>query len=202
VVNLAAVQAAAENQGLAAVQAAAENQGLERFGLTGLTLAIFVLGAYAMRRGWRRKAKAQAGLLPLPTPPAGLVPLLLPAASGMYIGTTLSGDWQARVVAGQLSDRSAGSLRLSHTGLLMDRVGAPQVFVPTEALRDVRLDSALAGKVMGEGRLLVVTWEHRGQLLDTAFRADQHAVHAPYLHALRDLLSGVPVQQKSIGSDS
>lgn len=195
--NLAAAVEAAARDASAATQAAAENQGLARFGLTGLTLAIFVLAAYGMRRGWRRRANSQAALLPLPTPPAGPEPLLLPAASGLYVGTTKAGDWQDRIVAGQLSDRSAGSLRLSRAGLLIDRVGAPVVFVPAGAIRDARLDSALAGKVMGEGRLLVATWEHQGELLDTAFRADQVAVHAPYLHALRELL-----QQKTTGSDA
>ena len=158
--------------------------------LTALTLAVFALGAYGMWRGWRRKAHDQRDLLPLPSPPAGPLELLLPAASGLYVGTTVSGDWQARVVAGHLSDRAAGSLRLIAAGLLIDRVGAPAVFVPAGALRDARLDSALAGKVMGEGRLLVVTWEHRGELLDTAFRADQYIVHVPYLHAVVGLISG------------
>jgi hypothetical protein len=106
----------------------------------------------------------------------------------MYVGTTLAGDWQARVVAGQLSDRSAATLELGDEGVLVHRVGASTVFIAVEALRDARLDSALAGKVMGPGGLLVLTWEHRGQVLDTAFRADQHAVHAPYVHTLQELL--------------
>jgi hypothetical protein len=167
--------------------------------LTLLTFAVFALGAYGMWRGWRRKAARQSGLLPLPVAPDGPLTLLLPAAAGLYVGTTISGDWQARVVAGQLSDRSAGSLRLTAAGLLIDRVGAPAVFVPRAALRDARLDSALAGKVMGEGRLLVVTWEHRGELLDTAFRADQHTVHVPYLHAVLGLVQGASTTS---GSDT
>jgi hypothetical protein len=92
------------------------------------------------------------------------------------------------VVAGQLSDRSTGSLQLTAAGLCVDRVGAPPVFVPAAALQDARLDSVLAGKVMGADRLLVVTWEHRGELLDSAFRADQHAVHVAYVHAVLDLI--------------
>jgi hypothetical protein len=169
--------------------------------LTALTLAVFALGAYGMWRGWRRKARRQQHLLPLPTAPSGRAGLLLPAATGLYVGTTISGDWQARVVAGQLSDRSAGTLRLTAAGVLVDRVGAPAVFVPAEALRDARLDAALAGKVMGEGRLLVLTWEHRGALLDTAFRADQHTVHVPYLHAVLGLVNGA-AKHTNLGSDA
>jgi hypothetical protein len=169
--------------------------------LTALTLAVFALGAYGMWRGWHRRAKGQQHLLPLPTAPTELPGLLLPAAGGLYVGTTFSGDWQARVVAGRLSDRAAAGLRLTAAGLLIDRVGAPAVFVPVEALRDARLDAALAGKVMGEGRLLVITWEHRGALLDTAFRADQHTVHVPYLHSILGLVNGA-AHHTDLGSDA
>jgi hypothetical protein len=167
--------------------------------LTLLTLAVFALGAYGMWRGWRRKAARQFHLLPLPAVPEALGPELLDPAKGLFVGTTVSGDWQARVVAGQLSDRSAATLRLAAEGLLIERDGAPDVFIPVNAVCDARLDSALAGKVMGEGRLLVVTWAHRGELLDTAFRADAHTVHVPYLHALLDLARDTST---TTGSDS
>lgn len=164
------------------------NDSLARAGLTLLILAVFGLCVLGMWRSWRRKAGRHLDLLPLPEAPSERGELRVPSTGGLYVGTTVSGDWQARVVTGHLSDRSAGTLNLSSDGLSIERDGAPEVFIPAEALRDVRLDSALAGKVMGAGRLLVVTWEHRGHLLDTGFRADQHILHASYLHALRALL--------------
>jgi hypothetical protein len=167
--------------------------------LTLLTLAVFALGAYGMWRGWHRKASHQQHLLPLPAAPDTPGHALLPPAKGLYVGTTVSGDWQARVVAGQLSDRSAATLRLSPEGLLIERNGAPEIFIPRGTVCDARLDSALAGKVMGEGRLFVVTWQHHGELLDTAFRADQHTVHVPYLHAVLDLVRRAPIKP---GSDT
>lgn len=167
--------------------------------LTLLTLAVFALGAYGMWHGWRRKAARQQHLLPLPAVPDTPGQELLPPASGLYVGTTLSGDWQARVVVGQLSDRSAATLTLTDAGLLIARDGAPELFIPLGAVCEARLDSALAGKVMGEGRLFVVTWQHHDELLDTAFRADQHTVHVPYLHAVLDLVRGAPIKP---GSDT
>lgn len=171
----------------------------ERLGLTALTLAVFALAAYGMLRAWRRKAARQSYLLPLPVAPAERGAGSLAPARGMYIGTTVSGDWQARVVAGQLSDRSAGTLSLVPEGVFIERDGAPEVFIPIGSVCDARLDSALAGKVMGDGRLFVVTWEHRGELLDTAFRADTHTVHVPYVQAVLDLRRGAPT---TTGSDS
>ena len=160
--------------------------------LTLLTFAVFALCAYGMWRGWHRKAARQQHLLPLPAAPAETSAPLLDPATGLFVGTTISGDWQARVVAGQLSDRSAATLRLCAEGVLVERDGAADLFIPVDAVCDARLDSALAGKVMGEGRLLVVTWAHGGELLDTAFRADVHTVHVPYLHALLNLVQGTP----------
>ena len=70
-----------------------------RAALTLLTLAVFALGAYGMRRGWRRRAQRDADLLPLPTAPAAAAPPLAGPASGLLVGTTRHGDGLARVVA-------------------------------------------------------------------------------------------------------
>jgi len=158
-----------------------------RVALTLLTLAVFGVGAYGMARGWRRRAAAQAGLLPLPEPPAEDGPALLPPVRGLFVGTTRSGDWQAGVVAGGLSSRSSAVARVTGRGLTVERQGAPTLHVPAVALRGARVDAALAGKVMGAGGLLVVTWEHAGLVLDTAFRADEHARHVDLARAVEQL---------------
>ena len=59
-------------------------------------IALAALVVYRMRRGWVNRAKRQAAQLPefpvLPEEPGGAE--LLPAATGMYVGTTFAGDWQ------------------------------------------------------------------------------------------------------------
>ncbi len=161
-----------------------------------LTLAVLALAAAAyllMRRGWRRRARSQATLPPLPPPPAADGPALLDPLPGLYVGTTRAGDWLDRIAAQDLSARARGRLRLTATGVTVDRDGASTLFLPGPAIRDARVDSAHAGKVVGPGGVLVITWElgrsgpDGGALLDTGFRADHHDQHDVWVRALRHL---------------
>jgi cbb3-type cytochrome oxidase subunit 3 len=160
-------------------------QWLDRAVLTLLVFGIFAAGAYGMFRSWRRKAAEQADLLPLPTAPEDAGEPLAPPADGRYIGTTLAGNWQARVVAGGLSDRARATLTVHPGHVRLDRQGTHPVVIPRPAVRAVRADRALAGKVLGPGGMLVITWEHRGALLDTGFAADDRGQQDACHTALR-----------------
>jgi hypothetical protein len=157
----------------------------ERLGLTLGVLAIFALGAFGMWRSWRRRVRAQAGLLPLPVPPAEAGEPLAVPAPGLYVGTTAAGDWQKRIVAGGLSGRARGVLTPYAGFLAVDRQGAAPIAIPREAVRAVRVDRALAGKVLGPGGMLVVTWDQRGTQLDSGFAADDRGQQDACLTALR-----------------
>ena len=50
-------------------------------------------------------------------------------------------------------------------------------------LREARLDKGIAGKVLTEGGLLVVTWAHGDRLIDSGFRSDHAAEHAAWVDA-------------------
>lgn len=69
------------------------------------------------------------------------------------------------------------------------RPGATDFFVPVEALREARLDKGIAGKVLTEGGLLVVTWEHGGKLLDSGFRSDRAAEHNEWVETLNQMIN-------------
>ena len=79
--------------------------------------------------------------------------------------------------------RSKVRLTLTEQGLDVDRAGAPGFFVAAAALRGARLDKGIAGKVLTEGGLLVVTWEHGGTLIDSGFRSDRAAEHPAWVAA-------------------
>jgi hypothetical protein len=176
-----------------AAPAPAPDQWAQRVVLTLGVLAIFAAGAFGMWRSWRRRAAAQAGLLPLPSAPADPGEPSAPPAGGLYIGTTLGGDWQARVVAGDLSHRSRGTLTVYRDAVSVDRPEAGPLTIPAAALRDVRTDRAHAGKVLSPGGMLVLTWEHRGTVLDTGFAADDRGQQDACLTALRALVpEGTP----------
>ncbi|WP_374935839.1 hypothetical protein [Streptomyces sp. SM14] len=146
-------------------------------------LVIVVLLYWLMRRAWRRRGDAQSDLPPLPTEP-GTTSAALLTASGRYHGSTTAGQWLDRIIARGLGTRSRAELTLTDEGLAVDRPGAASFFVPTGQLRAARLDKAIAGKVLTDGGMLIVTWEHGGRLLDSGFRFDQPADHPAWAEAI------------------
>lgn len=150
--------------------------------IVGLALLVGLV-YWLMRQGWQWRRTLQGGLPELPQAPEGDAapggPLL--ALSGRYHGSTTAGQWLDRVVAHGLGVRSLAELTLTEQGLEVDRTGAPGFFVPAAALRGARLDKGIAGKVLTEGGLLVITWEHGGTLIDSGFRADRAAGHPAWV---------------------
>jgi carbamoyl-phosphate synthase small subunit len=155
-----------------------------RYVLTaGLLLAF--LGCLAlMRRGWRRRAAADAGLPPLPEPPATLGPDVVPPLDGLYLGTTKSGGWLDRVAAHDLGARANARLRLVPEGLVVVREGSADGFVPRADLLGAEVTDAQAGKWVGPGGVLLLTWRLGGVTLDSGFRANDHALHDRWAAAL------------------
>jgi hypothetical protein len=147
--------------------------------IVGLVLVV-ALVYWLMRQGWQWRRTLQGGLPPLPQAPADPGRELL-AMDGRYHGSTTAGQWLDRIVAHGLGVRSRARLTLTERGLLVDRTGAPGFFVPAGALRGARLDKAIAGKVLPEGGLLVVTWELGGTLIDSGFRGERAADHPAWV---------------------
>ncbi|MFI2188632.1 hypothetical protein [Streptomyces sioyaensis] len=150
-------------------------------------LLVFVAFVYwLMRQGWKWRGTLQGDLPELPAAPddPGAPRLRL---SGRYHGSTTAGQWLDRIVAHGLGTRSRVELTLTDQGLDVVRPGAADFFVPAAALRGARLDKGIAGKVLTEGGLLIVTWEHGGKQLDSGFRSDRAAEHAAWVEALTTL---------------
>ena len=147
--------------------------------------AFFALCVYGMWHGWQRRARRQAETLPqFPARPDTLGEDVIPATTGVYVGTTNAGNWQDRIQVGDIGHRAEAELHLHPEGVAIDRVGADALFLPKGAIRDVRTDKGLAGKVMfGEG-LLVIQWELEDRLFDTGFRGDDKSVYGQWVETL------------------
>ncbi|WP_328388629.1 hypothetical protein OHS81_30800 [Streptomyces sp. NBC_00400] len=150
-------------------------------------LLVFVAFVYwLMRQGWKWRGTLQGDLPELPSAPDDPgAPLL--TLSGRYHGSTTAGQWLDRIVARGLGTRSRAELTLTDRGLDVVRPGAADFFVPATALRGARLDKGIAGKVLTEGGLLIVTWEHGGRQLDSGFRADRADTHPAWVEAVNRL---------------
>ncbi|GHJ38903.1 hypothetical protein [Streptomyces sp. TS71-3] len=150
--------------------------------LVGLLLLV-ALVCWLMREGWRWRATLQGRLPSLHRVPAEPgTPRL--SMTGLYHGSTSAGRWLERIVAHGLGARSKAELTLYDAGLCVRRPGSKDFFVPAEQLRAARLDNAIAGKVVTRDGLLVVTWEHGEELIDSGFRLDRAAEHAVWAAAL------------------
>jgi hypothetical protein len=157
----------------------------------GCVLVALLLLA-AMRLGWRNRARRQGDLPALPTAPPDLGRPTL-TATGLYVGTTFAGRWQDRVVHAGLGVRAAATAALGDAGVLIDRRGADPVFVPRSDLVEVRLAPGLAGKVVGEGGLLVFRWRLGEHEFDTGFRADDKTAYPHWVRRLNSLNNPVPI---------
>ncbi|OKJ55288.1 hypothetical protein AMK29_28725 [Streptomyces sp. CB02261] len=150
-------------------------------------LLLFIAFVYwLMRQGWKWRGSLQSDLPELPTEPPAAGPARL-TLSGRYHGSTTAGQWLDRIVAHGLGTRSRVELTLTDAGLAVVRPGANDFFVPAEALREARLDKGIAGKVLAEGGLLIVTWAHGGTLLDSGFRSDRAAEHTAWVEAINSM---------------
>nr|WP_202553663.1 hypothetical protein [Streptomyces sp. SID4936] len=154
-------------------------------------IGLIVLIAFVywlMRQGWKWRGSLQSGLPELASTPEGFAdgekPLTL---TGRYHASTTAGQWLDRIVAHGLGTRSRVELTLTAQGLDVVRPGAADFFVPAAALREARLDKGIAGKVLPEGGLLIITWAHGDQLIDSGFRSDRSAEHPAWVEAIDQL---------------
>ncbi|GGT65066.1 PH-like domain-containing protein [Streptomyces purpureus] len=174
------------------ILAAAEEKSAEVTNWAGrigwvVGLALFVAFVYwLMRQGWKWRGSLQSALPELPSAPErpGEARLEL---SGRYHGSTTAGQWLDRIVAHGLGTRSRVELTLTEAGVEVVRPGANDFFIPAAALREARLDKGIAGKVLAEGGLLVVTWAHGDQLIDSGFRSDRAAEHTTWVETLNSM---------------
>ncbi|MEU0087526.1 hypothetical protein [Streptomyces sp. NPDC006274] len=151
-------------------------------------LLLFVVFVYwLMRQGWKWRGSLQSDLPELPTAPAepGEAKLTM---TGRYHGSTTAGQWLDRIVAHGLGTRSRAELTLTDQGLVVERPGAQDFFVPAAALREARLDKGIAGKVLAEGGLLIVTWAHGDKLIDSGFRSDHAAGQSEWVDTLTNMI--------------
>ncbi|MBW5421362.1 hypothetical protein GKQ77_07250 [Streptomyces sp. BG9H] len=176
------------------VQLAAEKESADvtdwaaRLGWVVGLLLFIALVYWLMREGWKWRGTLQGDLPELPAAPDEPGPVRL-ELSGRYHGSTTAGQWLDRIVAHGLGTRSRVELTLTDAGLDVVRPGAADFFVPVAQLRGARLDKGIAGKVLAEGGLLIVTWEHGEKLIDSGFRSDHAAEQAEWVETITTMIN-------------
>jgi hypothetical protein len=168
-----------------------------RFELVLLFLVLFGLTLLGMRSGWRSRARRQASIPALPEAPTEVGADLVPPLTGLYVGTTTATRWQDRIVAQGLGARAYANARLVPEGALIERQGNDLLFIPIDRLIDARLEPALAGKVVGQGGLLVLRWRHGDSELDTGLRGDDKSQYPAWLRATAGAIEQAAHQKRA-----
>jgi hypothetical protein len=168
---------------------------MDRFLLTVGLILVIALSAWGLQVGWKHRAQRQSGVADLPAAPADLGEELTEPLTGLYVSSTPTGSWQDRIVAHGLGRRAAATLHLSRIGVLVERVGESEIFVPVDDLVAVGTAPGIAGKVMGmPDGILLITW-HLGELsVDSGLRLDDLQDQARWI-AAANLLIGAPTHR-------
>ena len=159
-------------------------------------LLVVLLAFFGMRAGWKARTRRTAALIDGLAPvPAELGVQRLGPVGAVYVSTTRAGDWLDRVTAQGLGVRSPATVDVFETGVRVTRTGAPDLFVPTEALRGAATGPGIAGKVVGGDGLVMITWQGasddpRG--LDTGLRPHHAADRERLVDAIVPLLRPTP----------
>jgi hypothetical protein len=155
-----------------------------------ITLSLVVVLAGLVYFGWRNRLRRQQDVAPLPAVPEGL-PEPEAAYEGQYVVTTTAGDWLDRLAVHSLGIRSTALLRLYPQGVLVERRGVPDLYVPASSIRCVRTESGMVGKFVEKDGLAVITWSLGDRDVDTAFRTRHAADKRPMLEHLRTYVTAV-----------
>ena len=159
-----------------------------RLALTATVVVVVLLAVWGMRRGWLARLARQSDVAPLPPVPATGPAAVLGPLPGRYFSTTAAADWLDRIAVHGLGVRSAVEVSVRPDGVLLDRAGAPDVFIPAADLTEVRLDRAIAGAAYEAGGLVVFRWQLGDRLLDTGIRLTDPDLHPDVVAAATALV--------------
>lgn len=144
--------------------------------LTTVLVTVLVLAVLfaLLRRGWTTRVRRQSGIPAPAAPPAGLEEreprLVVP---GMYVSTAETGAPLERIAAHGLGVRARARALVLEDGVLLDRQGAPALFVPAADLVAVGTSSGMVGKFVERDGLAVLTWRLGPTVVDTGFRTQR-----------------------------
>ncbi len=169
--------------------------------VVSLVAVVVLVGLMAL--GWRNRTRRQQHFQVPPTAPGGTdrgEPLY--SAEGQYVVTTTSGDWLDRVNAHGLGNKAEATVAVYPHGVLFDRSGDTEVYVPREALASARLERGMAGKFVEKDGLVVIGWTLGTETLDTGFRTRYAADKPQLLKAVSALIDSPDPAHNPPGKES
>jgi hypothetical protein len=151
--------------------------------MAGVLVVLIAVLIQAMMRGWRRRIERQLQIVgSLPSLPDTVGPVLVQPTKGLYVGSTLVPHWNDRVAAGDLGFRAKAVLTRYPEGIMLQRTGSGPIWIPDDAIAEIRTDKRLAGKALTHEGILAIRWRlPSGVEIETGFRADDRRDYSKWL---------------------
>ena len=90
--------------------------------------------------------------------------------------------WNDRIVVGDLGFRTKAVLTRYPEGIMLQRRGAMPIWIPDEAITEVRTERGIAGKAMTHEGILAIRWRlPSGTEIDTGFRANDRREYSHWV---------------------
>jgi len=151
--------------------------------MAALLGVLFVVALRAMMRGWAGRAARQADMIgKLPPLPDSVGPAIIPAMTGLYVGSTVVPSWNDRVAVGDLGYHTKAVLTRYPEGIMLRRSGTGPIWIPDESVVAIRTERAMTGKALTHDGILAIRWRlPSGTEIDTGFRGDNRADYGPWI---------------------
>lgn len=147
----------------------------ERLALTLLLLAAIGGVLWGMRRNWRKRA-ARQDWVELPPPPPEPQPVN-ESFEARYVASVTTEDWLDRVAAKGLGMPGHATVSVLGDGLIIERDGEPDVYMPRTIIEEVATARGIAQEVYERDGIVAITWRSGDRRITTGLRmasADEH----------------------------
>ncbi|CAN5288599.1 hypothetical protein BH09ACT5_BH09ACT5_04880 [soil metagenome] len=142
---------------------------MDRPQLMAITIAFLVLLLVLMYTGWRARKRRQGDIA---------VPLAVPADlgaaigtfDGKYVATTAAGSPLERIAVHGLGFRSSASLTVTESGVLVQRPGSDDLWIPRTDIIDRRTATWTIDRVVEHDGLELIEWNLGGKRVESYFR--------------------------------
>jgi hypothetical protein len=163
-----------------------------RLALVAVMLLIILGVLLLMWRSWRKMRRGDRfGLFDLPAPmilaPQGFMPG--EEIEALFLGTSVHGQWLSKVLIHDLGTRSRARVSWDSHGILFERSGASDVFIPRSSLVEVTLGSGVAGTVRAKDSVVIFVWDLGDHRIATGVRADTAQDHQQLIGLLESEMS-------------
>ena len=144
-------------------------------------MVLIILGVLLlMLRSWRKMRRGDRfDLFDLPAPmihaPQGFMPG--EEIEALFLGTSVHGQWLSKVLIHDLGTRSRARVSWDSYGILFERSGASDIYIPRSSLVEVTLGSGIAGTVRAKDSVVIFVWNLGAHRIATGVRADTAQGH-------------------------